>query len=100
SVGTGAQTGSVVSYHKKGETRMFAGTANYELTTKQRASVEAFNSAAGTLEPAVDDTDSSTGPLALGDVYGDGTLCLFVGGRVVPGRYPEPATSRLYRERD
>jgi enediyne biosynthesis protein E4 len=96
----GDQTGIVVSYHKKAENRILAGSANYELTTKQRASVEAINSATGTIEPAVDDTESSTGPLALGDVYGDGSLCLFVGGRVIPGRYPEPATSRLYRERD
>jgi hypothetical protein len=96
----GDQTGVVVSYHKNADTRILAGSANYEQTNKLGASVEAFNSTRGTIEPVVDDTESSTGPLALGDVYGDGTLCLFVGGRVVPGRYPEPATSQLYRERD
>ena len=37
------------------------------------------------------------GPLALADVDGDGVLDLFAGGRAVPGRWPEPATSRLYR---
>ena len=40
---------------------------------------------------------ASTGPLAVADVYGDGTLDLFVGGRVIPGRYPEAADSKLYR---
>lgn len=41
-------------------------------------------------------TDSSTGTLAAADYNKNGTLDLFVAGRVIPGRYPEPASSALY----
>lgn len=43
-------------------------------------------------------TRSSTGPLALADLDGRGNFILFVGGRVVPGRYPEAASSRVFRK--
>ncbi|MFW6198783.1 MAG: CRTAC1 family protein, partial [Acidobacteriota bacterium] len=49
------------------------------------------------VEVAVGGSGSATGPLALADVDLDGDLDLFVGGRVLPGSYPEPASSRLYR---
>jgi len=35
--------------------------------------------------------------LAFADVAGTGSLDLFIGGRVIPGLYPEPATSLLLR---
>mgnify|MGYP003574956016 CR=1 FL=1 len=40
------------------------------------------------------------GPLALVDVDGDADLDLFVGGRVVPGKYPAAASSRIYLNED
>ncbi len=46
---------------------------------------------------AVPSLESSTGPMALGDYDGDGALDLFVGGRMLPARYPAAASSELYR---
>jgi hypothetical protein len=81
------------------ESQVLIGSASYEEPTKAAASVLSCNPSSGSLQDVVADSESSAGPMALADLYGDGSLCLFVGGRVVPGRYPEPASSRIYRSR-
>src|SRR6185503_13414509 len=50
-----------------------------------------------TVQDVVPAWASSTGPMAMADVDNDGDLDLFVGGRVIAGAYPEPATSMLFR---
>jgi hypothetical protein len=76
---------------------LLAGSANYEDGLAKGSAVRGYTSAgAPEIIPA---NESSTGPLALGDIDGDGQLELFVGGRVIPGRYPEAASSRIFRQR-
>jgi len=91
---------SVLLWPGQRKARILIGSATYEESARTGTSVMAFDAANGTVENIAADAESSVGPLALGDIFGDGTLSLFVGGRVIPGRYPEPAGSRIYRNRN
>lgn len=74
---------------------VIVGLSNYEDGSTNGAMVTAlqFGSQSWTdLAPA---QLASVGPMALGDLNGDGELDLFAGGRAVSGRYPEAASSLL-----
>ena len=77
------------------------GQSNYEAATVESAQTvpAAVLATPGsrTLRPLASGGLSSTGPLITADVDGDGVLELFLGGRVIKGFYPLPATSLLFR---
>ena len=92
-------TGIVGWTGEPGRSTLLVGMANYESGKVESPGVRQHEMFYGELETsvAVGGDGSSVGPLAVGDMDGDGKLELFVGGRVIGGKYPLGATSRVYR---
>lgn len=88
----------IASWNREGRSHLIIGQANYEagsvrtpsaihLTIENGEVVETEN-LPGIL--------SASGPVAMADYKGDGSIGLFIGGRFLPGQYPANATSRLF----
>jgi enediyne biosynthesis protein E4 len=82
------------------KTVLLAGSSNHEDGNERGAVVRIFDPQARAPIERLPGQIASTGPLALADVNGNGQLDLFVGGRSIPGRYPEPASSFLFLNQD
>ena len=76
---------------------LLIGNSNYEDGSTNAPAVREFSLVTGAVNENLLRSPSSTGPLALADVDADGDLDLFVGGRVIAARYPEPSSSALLR---
>ncbi len=78
--------------------KFIAGSGNYERSPQEDgdASKILINTLGG-IEESFTFGRQSPGPLALGDFTQDGSLEVFVGGHFIPGRYPSPASSEIFR---
>lgn len=76
---------------------LLAGSANWEDGQTNGGAVRLFDLASKASGEIVLHPGFSVGPLAMADVDGDGTPELFLGGRAVAGRWPEPAASLLLK---
>jgi hypothetical protein len=89
---------TVLFVHKQsGEAVLLAGSSNYEDGLTNGAVAREFNLTKRVVAETLPGQASSTGPMAMADMDGDGQLDLFVGGRVMAGHWPEAASSMVFR---
>jgi hypothetical protein len=93
------QTGIVILRPGPDRAAILAGVSGYEAEGTPSPPVTQYDWQRRSATEPLPAELSSTGPIALADIDGDGALDLFVGGRVIAGRWPEAPSSRIYRNR-
>lgn len=86
----------IVGVQKSTGSRVLVGASNYEDGFASGPLARVYEFPSGTARDSFPGQESSSGPLAMADVNGDGQMDLFVGGRVVPGKWPRSAASLLF----
>ncbi|MFO1496978.1 MAG: FG-GAP-like repeat-containing protein [Verrucomicrobiota bacterium] len=92
------QTAVLTYVTPDGHAAAIAGSSNYEDGLAAGPAARLFDWERKAVLDTFAGQASSSGPLCLADLDGDNQLDLFVGGRCLPGRYPQPASSLLFRQ--
>ncbi len=88
----------IVGWHRvPGQPAILVGVSAYEAATARGFTLRSFAPDSAVADESFESAAVAVGPIAVGDYDADGDLDVFVGGRVVPGRYPEAAASVLLR---
>lgn len=83
-----------------GNVRLLAGSSNYEDGLPLGSPIREYRLSDGKTLDAFPGQPDSVGSMALGDVDRDGDLDLFVGCRVLPGKFPISPASYLFLNED
>ncbi|HWN96124.1 MAG TPA: VCBS repeat-containing protein [Methylomirabilota bacterium] len=79
-----------------GTNLLLLAQANYETGSSNALLMHNVSGAAPQIARAAG-WDSSAGAMCMADIDGRGRIVVFVAGRVKPGRYPEAASSKIFR---
>jgi len=89
------QTMALPVYNVDGQSSLLVGVSNYESGSSQLPAAALYDFQQQKTAALRLELNGSTGAMCQADLNGDGTLEMFIGGRIVPGHYPAPADSVL-----
>jgi len=90
---------AIVGWNHGDQTTVIVGSSNYEQEDTHTPSAYQYVLQPGgkSIQKELPGISSTTGPIAVADYDSDGDLDLFLGGRFIPGKYPQDADSRLFK---